>query len=116
MPEDEINWLDCLPFTGPEAMMPLGVIISTPGITIEDLIVDTKKTPTGKTFDVILDEEVISEISGPDGLGILIVDATGGGNMTRQQFYDSHGQRDGLKGWAVRHLYLKEHGGGVHYC
>ena len=103
----EEDWLDCLPFTGPEAMMPLGMIITIPGITIDDLIVDTKKTRTGKIYDVVLDEDIIKEISGPDGSGILIVDAVGAGNLTRQQFYDSHGQRDGLKGWAVRHLYLE---------
>ena len=110
----EEDWNDCIPFTGPEAMMPLGVLIMTPGITIEDLIVDTKKTPTGKVFDVILDEEIISEISGPDGKGILIADATGKGNMTRQEFYDTHSQMDGLKSWAIRKLYINEHGGGIH--
>lgn len=93
--------------------MPAGVIISTPDIFIEDLILDTKKTKTGKVYDVILDEDLIKEISGADGVGILIVDAVGQGNMTREQFYNTHGQRDGLKGWALRKLYLKEHGGGV---
>jgi hypothetical protein len=111
----ETDWIECLPFTGPEAQMPLGVIISTPGIMIEDLILDTKKTKTGKVYDVVLDEDLIKEISGADGTGILIEDATGQGHMTRQQFYDSHGQRDGLKGWAIRKIYLKEHGGGVHF-
>jgi hypothetical protein len=111
---DETNWLECLPFTGPEAEMPLGVIITTPGITVEDLILDTKKTRTGKVYSVTLDEDVIKEISGADGSGILIVDAVGRGNMTRQQFYDTHGQRDGLKGWALRKIYMNTHGGGVH--
>jgi hypothetical protein len=114
MPKDGINWLECIPFTGPEAQMPLGIIIATPGITIFDLIKDTKKTATGKVYDVVLDEDLVKEISGADGSGILIADATGHGNMTRQQFYETHGQRDGLKGWAIRKLYLKEHGGGVH--
>lgn len=95
--------------------MPLGVIISTPGITIFDLIKDTKKTAIGKVYDVILDEDLIKEISGEDDSGILISDATGLGDMTRAQFYESHGKKDGLKGWAVRQLYLKEHGGGVHF-
>lgn len=116
MPEEnqEVDWIACLPFEGPERLLPLGVIISTPGIFIEDLIKEVKRLPNGKPYDVILDEDSIKALSGEDGLGILIEDATGLGHQTRLQFYETHGKRDGLKNWALRKIYRKEQGGGVH--
>jgi len=115
-PEDEANWLECIPFTGYSKRFPDGVIMP-PGIKdVTSLIKSVtvldaeseegfrvlRKSEVSKDMEIIsvqLNEKSIALIAGPAGAdsdAILIVDPNGGQKYTRLGWYDHHGQSDGL--------------------
>ena len=104
MPNDEIDWLSCLPFTGPESLLPTGTHMPT-GITVLDMIREgsLKRTASGGIISLEVDNDVYAELTATYPGQILI--ATADGDMiTREAWYAQFNQSDGLKLAIIREL------------
>jgi hypothetical protein len=104
MPNDEIDWNDCLPFTGPESLLPTGTHMPK-GISALDMLKEgtMKKTKSGGILSLEVDNDVYAELSEIYPGQILI--ATADGNMiTREAWYEQFGQSDGLRLAIIREL------------
>ena len=135
---DETNWLEkCVPWTGLERDLPLGVIGLPQGINVVDLVksvtIFDDNTESGlaeiKPADIKAGMKLASakmwesRIEAIGASGIRIVDPDGGRQLTRYpEWYESLSadgvnprHTDGLAMWAVRKLRTKMAGPGVHF-
>ncbi len=119
-PNNEANFLECVPWTGFEKDFPVGVILP-PGIrdvtkliksvTILDAEIDEgfrviKKSEATADMDIInvqLNENSIAMIVGPQGSDselIVLVHPNGAKQYTRLGWYNNVKHTDGLAMWA----------------
>ena len=102
----DINWLECAPFTGPEAALPTGLAHLPRGINVLDMLLpdSVKRTRSGGVLSVKIDEEVYAELVATYGSGQILIANANGKAMTREQWYEQMGQSDGLKLAIIREL------------
>ena len=104
MPNDDIDWNDCLPFTGPESLLPTGTHMPK-GISVLDMIREgsLKRTASGGIISLEVDNDAYAELTATYPGQILI--ATADGDMiTREAWYEQFNQSDGLKLAIIREL------------
>ena len=103
MATKRIDWLGCLPFEGPERLLPTGIAYMPPNIGKEDLIKNIiTSDKSGKVMDVVVDEEIYTKY----GSGILIGTADGK-RITREDWYEKYNHSDGLKLALIRDMNMK---------
>jgi hypothetical protein len=104
--EEEIDWNECLPFTGPEAALPTGLAHLPKGIEVLDMLLpdSVKRTRSGGVLSVQIDEDVYKELVATYGSGQILIANANGERMTREQWYNQMGQSDGLKLAIIREL------------
>ena len=100
----EINWLECVPFTGPEAALPTGLAHLPKGIEVLDMLKEVKRTKSGGVLSVTIDEDVYKELVATYGPGQILIANANGKALTREQWYEQMGQSDGLKLAIIREL------------
>ena len=100
----EINWLECVPFTGPEAALPTGLAHLPKGIEVLDMLKEVKRTKSGGVLSVTIDEDVYRELVNTYGAGQILIANANGKAMTREQWYEQMGHSDGLKLAIIREL------------
>jgi hypothetical protein len=105
---EPIDWLTCITWDGPEKNQPLGGWIRNPELWILDLVQSVIRTDSGKAVDVVMNEDLVTRVTGADGRGILITDPSEGKLMTREEFYNAHNQTDGLKAWALSRIWMQD--------
>lgn len=123
----EKEWLECVPWDGLEASLPVGGQLQVPGMTPEKLVkrwevLDAEaeegtrfvKAAELKKEDIIIGAEMnkkslerIANTYGPKF--VMLKRASGGALITWQQWYDEF-KTDGLALWAIRN---KRFGGEV---
>lgn len=121
------QWLECLPWEGQEASLPLGSTVSVPGLDPMKFIYRVKvldaeeedgyrmvKKSELKPDDVIigawLNEKSVAEVEKTYGKDWLrIIESNGGGKLNRYQWRDKYGT-DGLELLAIRNLRAAQNG------
>jgi len=104
--EEEIDWLSCSEYTGPEAALPTGLAHLPKGIEVLDMLFPdgVKRTRSGGVLSVQIDEEIYKELVETYGSGQILIANANGQAMTREQWYHAMGQSDGLKLAIIREL------------
>ena len=102
----EIDWNECLPFTGPEASLPTGLAHLPKGIEVLDMLKpdSVKRTRSGGVLSVEIDEEVYKQLLATYGNGQILIATAQGKGITREAWYEQMGQSDGLKLAIIREL------------
>lgn len=121
------NWLECLPFTGQEASLPLGYTVMIPGLTLKQFIYRvevldaeelagyrTVKASELKPGDVIIgvqlnENSVKKVIESYGGDWIRIKDATAGKDYNRAKWWEKYGT-DGMELSAIKDLRASQKG------
>lgn len=123
-PNNDANWLECIPWTGFEKDFPVGVILPPSirdvtrlikSVTILDAEIDEgfkiiKKSEVTVDMDILnvqLNENSIAMIvgsAGADSEAIVIVHPNGGKQYTRLGWYNNVKHTDGLAMWAATRL------------
>lgn len=121
------NWLECLPFTGQEASLPLGYTVMVPGLTMKQFIYRvevldaeelegfrTVKASELKPGDVIIgvqlnENSVKKVVDTYGGDWIRIKDATAGKDYNRMKWRDKYGT-DGMELSAIKDLRASQKG------
>jgi hypothetical protein len=115
VPEEEVEWLGCLPWTGEEKDLPNNGQIRCPGMTVLDFIHEVVRAPVSNAvIKVVIDEDVYNTVIGVYGQrGIVLAESDGSNNLlTRKEWKDKYGT-DGLALWAIKSLYHQDTGYGV---
>ena len=99
-----VDWNECLPFTGPESLLPTGTHLPT-GISALDLMKEgsLKKTKSGGILSLEVDNDVYAEL-GKTYPGQILIATAGGKLITREAWYEQFGQSDGLRLAIIREL------------
>ncbi len=134
-PENDADWLECIPWTGYEKRLPVGATLP-PGIrdvtnliksvTVLDAESDEgykvlKKKDVTNDMEIIavqLNENSVAMILGPEGANsktILITDPDNGKQYTRMEWYNTHDKSDGLGMVAGTRFIRDIRGPGVHF-
>jgi hypothetical protein len=102
----EIDWNECLPFTGPEAALPTGLAHLPKGIEVLDMLLpdSVKKTRSGGILSIKIDEETYKQLVETYGSGQILIATAQGKGITREQWYEQMGQSDGLRLAIIREL------------
>lgn len=102
----QIDWNECLPFTGPESLLPTGMGHLPEGISTLDLLKEgsVKRTKSGGVLKVEIDEDVYAALVETYGSKQILISTANGGRMTREEWYDAFGHSDGLKLAIIREL------------
>ena len=134
-PANEANWLECIPFTGPERRFPVGAILPSgitdvtnliKSVTVLDaesddgfkILKKREVTANMQVINVQLNEKSIAMLVGPAGADsedILLIDPNGGKKFTRMGWYDNHDHTDGLAMLAATRFMRDLRGPGIHF-
>lgn len=111
-PKAEIDWNECVPFTGPEAALPTGMAHLPKGISILDMLLPdgVKKTRSGGILSVAIDEGTYKSLIETYGSDQILIATANGERLTREEWYAQMGQSDGLKLAIIRELNKAEPG------
>ena len=109
---DDIDWNECLPFTGPESQLPTGVAHLPKGISVLDMLKEgsVKKTKSGGILSLEIDNDVYDQLVETYGSGQILIATAGGHGITRETWYEQFGQSDGLRLAIIRELNKKNPG------
>jgi|GEM_PF-1532160 len=102
----EIDWNECVPFTGPEAALPTGLAHLPKGIEVLDMLKpdSVKRTRSGGVLSLEIDEEIYKQLVATYGSGQILIANANGEGITREQWWEQMGHSDGLKLAIIREL------------
>lgn len=124
----EEDWLECLPFTGEEALLPVGYQIRSPGLFILDFVAayqvldkgqiklvnpweNDGKVP-GKILAVVMNEKAIEMVQATYGGRGIVVESADGLRLTVPEYREKF-KMDPLAQLAISRAYLATTGPGV---
>lgn len=112
---DDIDWLQCLPWTGDEKAIPAGWA-SIAGVSVLDFVIPNSEvvTRSGAVIDVQIDNDLYKKLKAVYGPRVLVFfPATGGPGITREEWYKTRGKTDALKLSAIKALNMQRRGRGI---
>jgi len=114
VPEEEVEWLGCIPWTGEESALPNNGEIRCPGMNILDFVKEVVRAPVSNAvIKVVVNEDVYNTVVSVYGeRGIVMCEADSGNLITRKEWKDKYGT-DGIALWAIKSMYHQDTGYGV---